>query len=612
MFTEKIEYSPQNLRVEHTNSCPPAPFSQKFEIPTNPFGRQSLGGVQSIELVPREYEDFESPQDLENALKMYKNGNKKHSSDRDLELTKPLRKIKSENANNTDFKKSNSTNNNQRTFFGSEFQKISSDRQNDEEVIPFPIPISKEKKRLKLTKRCWAWLNCLALVLYYGAVLALLIKLMVIQLKDEPYSLEATSGALAYIAENLESNPIMSVLPIASTLNECPSGYDTVYLYTWPGIQSGCYRVDEGVLVPALCNHAVPDPDYMMYSLTSQALYNWKGNILCVTRAVRNIDYVLATQCENGYKECSPGLCLKDSLSCPLTKIEITNQPTRTENVGFGTDYLNFWREEGQPPLVSITASVNGLPCFSTKEEPTISGSFYLLTNDRINGCASFGTDENSFEIDIDIQQSFLAYNNVTSPFMKVAEYQILILDTSIILTGRTKLQTTVNLKCLNVDLDRIKDVSKASEKLNTRVSASIATALTLHSIIGLLLVSYFCGRWWVNKSLHEAFWKDQMSYKAFFITLIALEMIALLILTVYIILYRSYLKQPEEYFQNFVSLNCFGESQASDVLSGYSDFIHKTASYRLIYGVISFAICLVYLGIIILLSKCIIKQRRS
>jgi len=451
-------------------------------------------------------------------------------------------------------------------------------------------------------RRYPAVLLCIFLSMYYLAVLGLLLALLVIHLTDNRYNLDATAGALQYLAVNVKSDPIIEIT-LTETTEECPSNFEPVVLGTWPDNRQGCYKLDDDVLVPALCD-GMQDLDEQIdyYSLYKEDLYYWKGYQWCIKRAQRNSDYVLASGgCPTNYKQCSPGICMENSLSCPVTSLSIGSVSLNSEAIAYGSsNYLNIEREQGEQPLIDLAASVGGLPCFSLTSQPAVSEP-YVAINDQPKGCLVYGIDQASFEIEIDNQLNFLEGNNITNKILKLPGYKEGISEINVVLAGRKRVQVKPTNLCLNMNTNKFENSGTDSSKLRLAVSALTSISLICHFLIGMTLLNLLCGRLWVKNSLRELIWEKKNLYKMILVWFIVLEVFALSLLTVFVNAYRSRISNSESYFGDLLDMNCFGsDTQASELLGSYNEFVDNNVSNLVLYVWLCFGISFLFFCTII------------
>ena len=452
-------------------------------------------------------------------------------------------------------------------------------------------------------KRYTALFCCLLLIFYYLSVLGLLIALLVVHLDNKRYFLESTSGALEYIAKNLESDPILNIIASA---DQCPENFEAISLTTWPGIPDGCYYLEDGVLHPSLCNKI--SDNKAVYSFYEIDLFKWKGLQFCAQRALPELDYILTPTCPSSFRECFSGMCVKESIPCPITNIYLGTESISNESTNFGSLFLNIYREPDELPLQSLSVTIESLSCFGTNEN-FVSVEPYNLFNKEPRDCGMFGYDENSFQIDNDTESNFLTSNNVSNPILNLSEYQSVLSNTTVILAGRKRIEVTPSEFCLNLDLGILKSSADKSKKFEQAVSAQASVAFIFHLIIGLLLMNLFCGRLWFGFSLNELLWEKKFGYKILFIFFLILEMVTALVLAIYMNVYRFGLKSSNDYYEELVRQNCFRDDQASTIITNYGEFIHDNVSVLLIYSLLVFVITGIYFLIVIYIFVRIAKK---
>ena len=251
--------------------------------------------------------------------------------------------------------------------------------------------------------------------------------------------LDSLNGSIIYLYENLHWDPIHDIQ--LSNTTSCQNGFELLFLGTWDGLKPAC--VEDGTFVddqPCIVNQ--------LEGILPLTHYLWEEKRFCVKRLkLENSDYVLMEVCQDGFRECSPGICVKNSYSCPITRVTISESPQATRNLLIGNRYLNLYSEKGAQPLVNLIISRNGLPCFS--EDKSLRGNrSYFLELNPAEGCDAVGVDPFSFPIDTKSQKEVLSQYEVYEKILKVPGYEEY-LDRSILqLNGRLKIPVSPRNEC--------------------------------------------------------------------------------------------------------------------------------------------------------------------
>lgn len=454
-----------------------------------------------------------------------------------------------------------------------------------------PIQNSENMKPKSAKRRILNAILYLFVVFFYLAILSLLIRLLVLELHHKDLSLSATSGAFQYIANNLQEDPILS---ITTTSGSCPADYETNTLNNWPGVPEGCYCYDDGNLEPINCAHIGHLSCKSVYSVYNQELFSWKNLQWCLKRAQKSQDYVVAETCPTGYKQCSPNICVTTETLCPITNLAFTPTPVSSEYIQYGTGFLNIYRDNNVVPLVDVSVNVAGLPCFSLNEYPDLGQPFELVIANA-NGCRVYGFDQSSFAVDNEPELDFVKSNNVQNLLLNSLAFTNSISSKSAFLVARKRLEVASTPFCSTLDISRIEKASDADGSLNSHLVAETAIAVVLHTVVGLVLLAFFSGRLAIRKTVSQQVGKEKSCYKTFFLSCLALEAIVLMIMVIFVGIYHTKIISTREYFDAITSNNCFGQSQAGQVIEGYSNFIKTVVSPILTYTIAVFILSFAY-----------------
>ena len=231
------------------------------------------------------------------------------------------------------------------------------DKPETNEEIPLQVILNPSSQMLKNIN----YLQVCSVYSTFIANLTIVITIMVLQFNNNPITLKISSSALKYMFQNLNSNPIIDIAP-EDPRTECASEYDPIMLKLWSKAEIECL-IDIKVLrrTESVCGkngkgcfngiHIKPIP-----------IYGWSNSSWCTKRLDLGTDYVKMITYPPNYRECSSGICVKDSLDCPLTSVTLTSSPISADSKQYGSShYLTLYRISGEAPLVDVDITENGM-----------------------------------------------------------------------------------------------------------------------------------------------------------------------------------------------------------------------------------------------------------
>ena len=184
----------------------------------------------------------------------------------------------------------------------------------------------------------------------------------------------------------------------------------------------------------------------------------------CVKRAQLGNDFIKATPCQEGFIECWTGLCFNSSVGCPITYLQFANStPANGSYVEYDGRYLVISRNQGARPLVSLTIQINGVPCLDPADTPSGSSDVYPLRRNQPNRCESYGQDTLA-SFAFDTQDEYQLNGENFGSISSLPYYDYYTYHTTTVLSGRTMLSLLNDSSCINIDADKLGQVSPNSD----------------------------------------------------------------------------------------------------------------------------------------------------
>jgi len=427
---------------------------------------------------------------------------------------------------------------------------------------------------------------CLTLTFIYIILgLALTITLMVYHFDKNKTDFTPISGALQYISFNLDAAPIME-LQLADKGSTCPTGLSSLSIGTWSGTVWGCSC--PSALKREVCRYSESKSCSLVFPYAERSLYDWRGSIWCGRRAEIGTELVEKKTCPTGYMQCSPGICVVNTGSCPITSLSVSSKTSSNLFGDSSGKYLTVQSTLGEDPLIDITISPNSVPCFSDGYYNTGDTETYILLRDRETGCLKYGLDsEYSIELDQKTQYNVFSVDNSfsTTLFSLLVGYKDITQNTNAVLSSRKRIGVTNSDSCLTFD----------SEKFQTPISSynNLRKALTVTSIIAITILGTFIllllglgihlRRSMRKLSFLEALNQKRTKGTLFFASIFAVLGVA--IYTVMFILVAINRSGMMETYEDYKTLkeDCFTGKPAL-VLQDYQDFVDTVIKriYRL------------------------------
>ena len=441
------------------------------------------------------------------------------------------------------------------------------------------------------TKKCGA----IVFLIFILVNLAVIISLMIYHFGNKDVTLTSMAGALAYIGFNLQAHPILDVI-VKDDGTSCPSGYQSTLLGTWPGTNPGCYCPGSG-LKRGKCDKSGDRPkDWACDDVPARSaidMYYWGGSKWCVLTAKPETEYTKTVDCGSGFRECSPGICVLSTLSCPVTQVKIDS--TGTYKLAVGTNrYVVPETTTGESPLIALSVSPNDIPCFD--EDRFASGPVgpYMLLKSNEKGCSKYGLDDQySFELDDQKQEDLFDQNDFPSKVMNLPEYDDVYERTDSVLSYRRRMDVAESDFCLSIDTTLIDESGEAADKLNKYMTGTSIAAIIVHGLFLLALCVLPCVKSCAGKSFN-----DMMEGSASRIWLFPVAVLGLLEEIVLIVMlasagkYRGVMVKSKDYFVELADMDCFTSGQSQDVVADYQVAVDDVAGNLYKYSLALFLLC--------------------
>jgi len=406
----------------------------------------------------------------------------------------------------------------------------------------------------------------------YLLCFSILLTIVAFHFGKKEYTLSGISGGLDYIIQNLGSDPIMKI----SIAEVCPIGYSKLVLGNWPGSLPGCYcsRFDD--VTKGFC-----PPDKKTYcddisSIKVTPYYYWRvKKHWCAIVAKPGDDFIQASPCPNGFTECSTGMCYRNGLGCPITRVTFSSVPESTDNYPYdaGT-YVNFQHLTSEPPLIGMNITFNGLPCADPNKVPSGSALYELLDIDT-EGCGKLGVDANVFYLDRDTEDSVVKLNSLPKGILDLPQYENVRVNNYLTFSSKHRMKVKTEPACLNIDIKMLIDVSENSSNLDSTISVTTILAVILRCFLSVWVI-FFLYKWKKSKSNYLEVFKKSVLLQKTYLIVFGLEAIVYLVMGVMVNRYSIQLENTQYYFTQISEAGCFLSPQPSQVVTDYSNLVEK------------------------------------
>ena len=423
------------------------------------------------------------------------------------------------------------------------------------------------------------------------ANLALIIYLAVYHFHKKDINLTSVAGALSYIAYNLDAHPILDIR-VQNEKSSCPPDYYSIVLGTWPGTTAGCDC--PGGLKSEVCDKSENGTDLLCDDIAPRKpidMYDWGGSKWCVNRAKLGSEYNKTVECAEGFRKCSAGICVLETLSCPVTKVGI--QSTGTYKLKIGTDrYVVTEISPGESPVIDLDIAPNDIPCFSADYFAAGPVPPYILINEDESGCSKYGLDDKySFQLDKQKQKKLFDQNDFPSKVYDLPDYASIFGRTDSVLSYRRRLSLAEKDFCLNIDTAILEKSSKAAKDLQRFMSGTLIAAIILHAILFLTISVLVCivG----SKASFSDFLKgeDSLAWICPYLFLGCVELIDLIVMFAATTYYRAKMMGTQDYFMDLTAKGCFLDLQTQSAVSDYQIVVDVVAGTLFKYSLTLFSI---------------------
>jgi len=386
---------------------------------------------------------------------------------------------------------------------------------------------------------------------------AIIFSFSVYYFRNKDTDLISVNSALSYIALSLAADPILDI-----RLSPCPESYQKLLLGTWPGTTPGCEC--SNYLRSGACRKTGRGANEGSCTDVSSVdpinLYGWSGSEWCISKAKPGSQYKKAANCAEGFRKCSSGICVLETLDCPVTKVEMVGGAILTESVA------------GEPPVIGFAITPNDVPCFSDDHFASGPVTPYALINENENGCGKYGSDDYySFALDKQKQEELFVENHFPNRVYSLPDYARVYKKTDSVLSYRRRLSVAEKDLCLSLETEILERSSNVTKDLNKFLFGTVIAALAIHGL--LLLVVLFvsiemCAGKPFSKILKGE--EDSKIWIAIYLTGALLEYIDFLVMFAATIHYRAKMIEAKDYLTELTEEGCFLDLQAQAVVSDY------------------------------------------
>jgi len=410
--------------------------------------------------------------------------------------------------------------------------------------------------------------KCLNVLLLMIAVvnLVLLITLFISLQNKTDAKFRPVTSALSYIGSNLQSHPILDIKPQDAD-QACPEDYKSLVLGVWPGTVQGCdcpngLRTGPCRKTP---RSSPPDPSCVDYAARNPInMYDWEGSNWCVLRAERGSQYVKKAKCPKDFKKCYSGICVLETLDCPVTKIKLETGAIVLENV------------EGESPVVGFAITPNDIPCFSDVYFARGSVDPYPLIDGHQNGCEEYGLDDKySFEIGTQKQDDLFNENDFPKNVLNLPGYASVYEKTDSVLSYRKRLSVAETDYCLNLDTEILENSSEAFDKLQGNLkeisAAPLAFQAFLLGCVVVMIIRVLCEG---NSFKSVCIGEISGVWLCFYAFLGLLVEAALIVMLIFLVNGRAKMRETQRYLSEVAEMGCFLDQQAQSAVNDFHDLI--------------------------------------
>lgn len=306
-------------------------------------------------------------------------------------------------------------------------------------------------------------------------------------------------GLVNLVEENITTPPISNIQVGFGHGMSCSKGFKDFIFGSWPGTYDGCFCPIPNTLNTGTCsdkNSFFPDhlqsknnlisadgdiryktallhdmkksndistPSesaekqvfssyygcHTIQSIPSHDLQVWKGRKLCVRYYSADEYYWTSYPCKPDFKRCQPGLCIKSTLLCPVTSIDINTLNNSMNGVA-----LSVSRDISKPGLLKLQMTEEAeYPCLANNRESRITGYSYYPLLRAPDGCGRFGTDNSSILIDSELETDLYFENGLGYTISILPKYTEYLENRKVSLYARQRLQINAkNENCLTID----------------------------------------------------------------------------------------------------------------------------------------------------------------
>ena len=283
-------------------------------------------------------------------------------------------------------------------------------------------------------------------------------------------------GAIDGISNNLRALPFSDIVFPNNSTN-CPSDYQAASLGKWPGTESFC---DDPILNSEKKTGSNKNKCKKKISAKGSAFYHvWKSTSACI----KPVNFLNTSTCPSGYTKCTVGVCVEGT-DCPITQMKVQSTPDNATgwlNTSFPDGkYLNFRKDEGVPPIVSLELDLGSpTPCVNVNELPIQKNYEAILISGY--GCSTPGQFAGATTLDEDTAYNAFKSQSWASSVLSLPRFNETLQDQKAYLMAIPRIQ--------------LKDVSGCTDfNLHTLTAGGdgLSEADSLTTILTLLSLGFF------------------------------------------------------------------------------------------------------------------------
>ena len=382
-------------------------------------------------------------------------------------------------------------------------------------------------------------------------------------------------GAMEGIYKNLGAFPFSDIV-FPDNATDCPSGYQAATLGKWPGTMPFCYDVD------IIQTYFKENKCRKKYAGQNSSFYHvWKSTSACI----KPVNFLNTSTCPSGYTKCTVGVCVEGT-DCPITQMKVQSTPENGAgwlNTSFPDGkYLNFRKDEGVPPIVSLELDLGSpTPCVNIYELP-IQKNYAAIWRSGI-GCLTPGQFAGTTILDEDTAYNAFKSQYWSYPVLSLPMFNDTLQNQKAYLTAIPRIQLKDASGCTNFNLQAF-TAGGDGLYLADNLSANLSFfSLLLVSVSVLMSAGYF----WAKHA------EKNFVALLFILTLLVIGLsIMAVVAPLNINKYKSSVVPYEADFASIEKSQCFTDASLNAVMTQYLSGVNalrKVATLWTTYAVLYF-----------------------